>query len=51
MVANLSTTAVIAHYNAAVELEHLTLWSEAAEEYKRAARLAEIGLKRQAPIH
>jgi hypothetical protein len=34
---NLATTAVIAHYNAAVELEFMSLWREALTEYEKAA--------------
>ena len=35
-VRNLTTTAVIAHFNAAVELEHLCMWQEAQDEYETA---------------
>jgi hypothetical protein len=47
----MTSTAVIAHYNAAVELEHMLLWQEASDEYKTAAKLATIGLKRENPVH
>jgi len=47
----MTNTAVVAHYNAAVELEHMCLWREAQDEYDKAARLATIGLRRDNPIH
>ena len=47
----MTNTAVVAHYNAAVELEHMSLYKEASDEYDKAARLATIGLKRDNPIH
>ena len=37
---NLATTAVIAHYNAAVELEFTSSWREALEQYEKAMQLA-----------
>jgi hypothetical protein len=51
ILANMTSTAVIAHYNAAVELEYMFLWHEASEEYATAAKLAHIGLKNDNPIH
>jgi hypothetical protein len=47
----MTTTAVIAHYNAGVELEYMLQWQEASQEYSTAAELAYIGLKRENPIH
>ena len=47
----MTSTAVIAHYNAGVELEYMHLWAEASSEYDTAAQLATIGLKRENPIH
>lgn len=48
---NLASTAIIAHYNAAVELEFMSLWSEAKEEFETAAALAKIALSDGNPIH
>jgi len=36
----IATTAVIAHYNAAVESEFMSLWKEAEKEYETAYKLA-----------
>lgn len=47
---NLATTAVIAHYNAAVELEFMSSWKEALEQYERAAKLAALAMKAQNPM-
>jgi len=33
---NLATTVVIAHYNAAVELEFMSMWREALIDYEKA---------------
>ena len=44
MLINLTTTVVIAHYNAAVELEFMHLWLEAQDEYETAQSLARINL-------
>ena len=33
---NLATTAVISHYNVAVELEFMSKWKEALVEYEKA---------------
>lgn len=46
----MTSTAVIAHYNAAVELEYLHLWQEAQDEYETAQSLARIGLESNNPI-
>ena len=37
VLANMTTTAVVAHYNAGVELEYMLAWKEASEEYEAAA--------------
>lgn len=47
---NLATTAVIAHYNAAVELEFMSLWRESLLAYEKAARLASVAMKAQNPM-
>ncbi len=47
---NLATTAVIAHYNAAVELEFMSLWREALTEYEKAAQLSAIAMKPNNPM-
>lgn len=39
---NIASTAVIAYYNAAVECEHLGLWSEAKTNYELALRIAKF---------
>ena len=47
---NLATTAVIAHYNSAVELEFMSQWRESLKSYEKAARLASIAMKAQNPM-
>ena len=47
---NLATTAVIAHYNAAVELEFMSSWREALEQYEKASKLAALAMKAQNPM-
>jgi len=47
---NLATTAVIAHYNAAVELEFMSRWREALAEYEKAAQLSTIAMKTNNPM-
>jgi len=47
---NLATTAVIAHYNAAVELEFMSRWREALSEYEKAAKLSAIAMKANNPM-
>jgi hypothetical protein len=47
----MTSTAVIAHYNAGVELEYMQLWQEASDEYDTAAQLATIGVRPENPIH
>lgn len=47
---NLATTAVIAHYNAAVELEFNSLWKQALSHYEKAGQLAALAMKAQNPM-
>ena len=47
---NLATTGVIAHYNAAVELEFMSSWKQALDQYERAAKLAAVAMKAQNPM-
>ena len=47
---NLATTAVIAHYNAAVELEFTSSWREALDQYEKAMKLAALAMKDQNPM-
>ena len=46
----MATTAVIANYNSAVELEFMSQWREALKSYEKAARLASIAMKEQNPM-
>ena len=47
---NLATTGVIAHYNAAVELEFMSKWQEALVEYEHAQKLASVAMKSNNPM-
>lgn len=47
---NLATTAVIAHYNAAVELEFMSCWREALAEYEKSAQLSALSMKSNNPM-
>lgn len=47
---NLATTAVIAHYNAAVELEFMSMWREALSEYEKSAQLSSLSMKSNNPM-
>ena len=47
---NLATTAVIAHYNSAVEYEFMSMWRESLGAYEKAAGLAAVAMKTQNPM-
>ena len=47
---NLATTGVIAHYNAAVELEFMSMWRESLLEYERSAQLSTLAMKENNPM-
>ena len=40
---NIAATSVIAHFNAAVEAEHLSLWQEAKDYYEKSLQLSKLG--------
>ena len=41
---------MIAHYNAAVELEFMSRWLEALTDYEKAGQIAQIAMKAQNPM-
>ena len=47
---NNATTCVIAHYNTAVELEFMSEWKEALEEYVAAQNLSKMAMKANNPM-
>jgi hypothetical protein len=47
---NIATTQIIAYYNAAVEFEHLTMFAEAVENYRKGLGIAEAHLPASHPL-
>lgn len=47
---NLATTGVIAHYNSACELEFMSSWNEALNEYTNALHISKVAMKTDNPL-